>query len=178
MKKMKILINKPVYSGLPILEISKIVMYKFWYDYVKPQYGEKVTLYYMDTDSFIVYIIAGYICKDITEDAETRFDSSNYVLDGLLLKGKKKKVIVLMKAELGGKLIIEFVALRAKAYSYLTDNGSEDKKVKGTKTFVIKRKLKFESCKNCLEANQLDNEINYLEKNETNVDSLKIIKNS
>ena len=83
-----------------------------------------------------------------------------------------------MKAELGGKLIIEFVALRAKAYSYLTDNGSEDKKVKGTKTFVIKRKLKFESCKNCLEANQLDNEINYLEKNETNVDSLKIIKNS
>ena len=152
MKKMKILMNKPVYLVLSILEISKIVMQEFWYDYVKLIYGEKVKLCYMDTGSFIVYIIACDICKDIAEDVETRFDTLSHELVRLLLKRKNKKVIVLMEAEL---LIIECVVLRARTYSYLTDDGSEDKIVKGTEKFVIKRKLKFESYKNCLEANQL-----------------------
>ena len=48
--------NKPVYLGLSILELSKMIMYKFWYDYVKPKYSEKAKLCYMETDSFIVYI--------------------------------------------------------------------------------------------------------------------------
>ena len=69
-----------------------------------------------------------------------------------------------MKDELGGKVMTRFVGLRAKAYSYLIDDGSEDKKAKSTKKCVAKRKLKFEYYKNCLEANQLDNKINYLEK--------------
>ena len=77
-----------------------------------------------------------------------------------------------MKDEIGGKI-------RAKTYSYVIDDGSEDKKAKGTKKFVMKRKLKFENYKNCLEATQLENKINYLEKNKINVDSLKkIISNS
>ena len=67
----------------------------------------------------------------------------------------------------------EFVGLRAKTYSYLKDNNNEDKKAKGTKKCVIKRKLKFENYKNCLEATQLDNKIKYLEKNKINIDSLK-----
>ena len=58
----------------------------------------------------------------------------------------------------------KFVGLRAKAYSYLIDNGSKDKKAKGTKKCVLKRKLKFENYKNCLEATKLDKKINYLEK--------------
>ena len=62
-----------------------------------------------------------------------------------------------MKDELGGKTITKFVGLRVKRYSYLIDLGSEDKKAKGTKKCVIKRKLKFENSKNCLEATQLDN---------------------
>ena len=82
-----------------------------------------------------------------------------------------------MKDELGGKIMKEFAALRAKTYSYLTENSGENKNAKGTKEYVIKRKLKFEDYKNCLEATQLENKINQLEKN--NVDVLKkIINNS
>ena len=73
--------NKPVYLRLYILELSKIVMYRFWYDYVKPKYDEKAKLCYMDTDRFIVYVKTDDIYKDIAEDVETRFGTSNYELD-------------------------------------------------------------------------------------------------
>ena len=69
--------NKPVHFGLSILKLSKTLIYEFWYDYVKPKYGEKVKLCYMDRDSFIVYIKTEDIYKDIAEDVETRFDTSN-----------------------------------------------------------------------------------------------------
>ena len=80
--------NKAVNLGLLILELSKTLMYEFWYDYVKPKYVEKVKLYYMDTDSFIVYIKTDDIYKDIAEDVETRFDTSYCELDRALPKGK------------------------------------------------------------------------------------------
>ena len=83
--------NKPVDLGLSILELSKILKYGFFYDYVKPKYGEKEKFYYMDTDSFIVYIKTDYIYKDIAENVENRFDSSNFELGGSLPKGKNKK---------------------------------------------------------------------------------------
>ena len=92
MKKTQTYINKPAYLGLSILEVSKILMYEFWYDYVKPKYSEKVKLcYMMDTDSFIVYIKTDDIYKDIAKDVETRFATSNYELDRPLPKAKKKK---------------------------------------------------------------------------------------
>ena len=75
MKKTEILMNKPVHLGLSMLELSKILMYEFWYDYVKPKYSEKAKLCYMDTDSFIVYIKTYDIYKDIAKDIETRFDT-------------------------------------------------------------------------------------------------------
>ena len=128
MKKTEILMNKPVHLGLSILKFSKILMYEFWYDYVKPEYGEKAKLCYMDTDSFFVCIIADYIYKDIVEDVETRFHISTYELDRLLPKEKNKKAIRLMKDELGGKIMTKFVGLRVKTYSYLIDVDSEDKK--------------------------------------------------
>ena len=90
-RKTDILMNKLVYLRLSILELSKILMYKFWYDYVKPKYGEKVKLCYMET-GFIVYIKTVNIYKDIAEDVETRFDTSDYKLDRLLPKGKNKKL--------------------------------------------------------------------------------------
>ena len=124
----------------------------------------------MDKDSFIVRIKKDYIYKDIAKDVETRFDSSNYELDRLLPKVKNKNVTGIMKDELGGKIMKTFVGLRAKAYSYLKDDGSEDKKAKSAKKCVIKRKLKFESYKNCLEAAQIENNINHLEKNNIYVD--------
>ena len=71
--------NEPVYLVLSILELSKIIMYEFWLDYVKPKYREKAKLCYMDIESFIVYIKTDDIYRDITEDVETRFfDTSNY----------------------------------------------------------------------------------------------------
>ena len=117
-KKKQILMNKPVYLGLSILEISKILMYEFWYDYVKPKYGEKTKLCYMDT-AIIVYIKADYIHKDIVDDVETRFDNSNYELDRSLPKGRNKKVIELMKDKLDVSIMTKFVGLRAKTYGYL-----------------------------------------------------------
>ena len=78
-----------------------------------------------------------------------------------------------MKDELGGKIMTKLVGLRVETYSYLIDDGSENKKAKGTKKCVIKRKLKFKYYKNCIEATKLDNKIKYLEKNKINIDSLK-----
>ena len=150
MNKTKVKINKPIYLGLSILEISKLLMYEFWYDYMKPKYGDNIELCYMDTDSFIMNIKTEDFYKDIANDVEKRFDMSNYEVDRPLSIGKNKKAIGLMKDELGGRVITEFVALRPKTYSYLTDDCKEDEKAKGTKKCVIKRMIKFNDYKNCL----------------------------
>ena len=97
----------------------------------------------MYTGSFIVYVKTDDFQEDIVEDIETVFDTSNYELDKPLPKGKMIKLIGLMKDELGGKIKIKFLGLRAKSYSYLVDDSSDDKKAKSTKKGVIKRKLKF-----------------------------------
>ena len=94
---------KPVYSGLSILDLSKTVMYEFWYDYLKPEYGENVKVCYMDTNSFIAHVKTDDIYKDIAEDVEKRFNTSNHEIDRPLPKGKNKKVVGLMKDKLGGK---------------------------------------------------------------------------
>ena len=125
--------NKPIYLGLSILEISKLLMYKFWYDYMKPKYGNNVKLCYIDTDSFIMNIKAKYFCKDIANDVEKRFDTLNYEVNRPLPIGINKKVIGLMKDELNNKVITEFITLRPKTYSYLIDDCKEDKKAKGKK---------------------------------------------
>ena len=131
MKKTKVKMNKPIYLGLSILEISKTLMYKFWYDYMKPKYNDKVKLCYMDTDSFIMNIKTNDFYEDIASDVENRFDSKQILkVNRSLPTGKNKKVIGLMKDELGGKIITEFVTLRPKTYSFLTDDGKEDKKNK------------------------------------------------
>ena len=90
MKKMQIILNKPAYLGLSILELSKIFMYGFWYDYVNPKYGEKVKLCYMDTDSFILYVKTDDFYKDIAEGVETRIDTTNYEIDHCLKEKIKK----------------------------------------------------------------------------------------
>ena len=104
----------------------------------------------MDTDSFIMSIKTNDFYKDISIDVDKRFDTSNYEINRPLPTGKNKKVIGLMKDELGGKIITEFVTLRPKTYSYSTDDGKDDKKTKGTKKCVIKRMIKFNDYKNCL----------------------------
>ena len=150
MKKTRVKMNKPIYLELSILEISKILMYEFWYDYMKPKYNDNVRLCYMDTDSFIMNIETNDFYKDISDDVDNRFDTSNYEVKRPLLMGKNKKVIGLMKDDLGGEIITEFVTLRPKTYSYLTDDSKEDKKAKGTKKCVIKKMIKFDDYKKCL----------------------------
>ena len=154
MKKAKVKTKKPIYLGLSILEISKIIMYEFWYDYIKKKYGDMVKLCYMDTDSLIMNIKTKDFYKDIAQDVEERFDTSSYHVDRPLPKEKNKKVIGFMKDELGGGIITEFVALRPKTYSYMTDQFIEMKKAKGTKKCVIKKMLKFEDYKKCLFYNE------------------------
>ena len=92
MKKTKIKMNKPIYLGLSILEISKILMYEFWYDYMKPKYNDNVKLCYMDTNSFVMYIKTNDFYKNISNDVKCKFDASNYITNRPLPIGKNKKV--------------------------------------------------------------------------------------
>ena len=139
MKKTKVKMTKGIYLGLPMLNIRKILMC------------------YMDTDSFVIYIETEDFYKDIANGVERWFDTSNYdkIDERPLPIGKNKKVIGLFKDELGGKIMTEFVALRAKAYAYLMEDGSEHKKAKGTKKCVIKRELMFENYKDSLFNNKI-----------------------
>ena len=113
-----------------------------------------VKLCYTDTDSLVMTIKTQDFYKDIAQDVQERFDTSNYSVDRALTKGKNKKVIGLMKDELGGGIVTEFIALRPKTYSYTTYEFIEMKKAKGTKKCIIKKMLKFEDYKKSLFDNE------------------------
>ena len=160
MKKTKVRMNKPLYLGMTILDISKILMYKFCYEYIKPKYGDSAKLCYTDTDSFIIYIFIENVFDDIARDLERWFGTSNCGENDKrpLPIGKNKKVYVFFKDELGGKIMKEFCALRPKAYANLMDDDGEKKKTKGTKKCVIKRNIMFKDykdCKDCLFNNKI-----------------------
>ena len=113
-ERLKVVMNKPVYLGQAILDLSKIVMYEFHYDYMKLKYEDNLKLCYMDTDSFVYHIKTEDFYADIADDVEERFDTSGYDKEDArpLPIGKNKKVIGLMKDELGGAMMTEFIALR------------------------------------------------------------------
>ena len=127
-------------------------MYEFHYDYMQPKYGSKLALCYMDTDSFVYEIKTEDFYRDISRDVETRFDTSAYSVDDNrpLPIGKNKKVIGLMKDELSGRIMTEFIALRAKMYAYKTIDEDEVKKAKGSKKCVVKENITFNDYKACL----------------------------
>ena len=115
MGKIKIKMNKPVYLGQAILDLSKTIMYEFHYDYMKKKYKDSnLKLLYMDTDSLVYDIKSEDFYRDIAEDVETRFDTSGYESGRPLPIGRNKKVSGLMKDELGGKIMKEFISLRPK----------------------------------------------------------------
>ena len=149
MGKVKVVMNKPVYLGQAILDLSKIIMYEFHYDYMMPKYGEKLDLCYMDTDSLIYNIETDNFYKDIADDVPNRFDTSGYLTNRPLPIGLSKKVIGLMKDELGGEIMEEFVTLRPEMYSYRTSE-KESKKCKGIKKCIVRKTITFEDYKNCL----------------------------
>ena len=159
MKTTEVLMNKPIAVGQAILDTSKTLMYEFWYDYLKPKYQDNIKLCYMDTDSFRIQIETDDFFKDISNDVDKWFDTSKYDKnDNRPLEiGKNKKIIGKFKDELNGKIITEFIALRAKTYAYTQlneDKIEEHKKAKGTKKFVIKKHLNFELYKRALFNNE------------------------
>ena len=151
-KKTNIKMDKLIYLGMSILNVSKTLMREFWYDYTKPKYQDKAKLCYSDVDSFITHIKTEDFYKDITGDVEKWFDTSNYDENDErpLQIGKNKKEIGVFKDELWGKIMKEFPALRSKKYAHLMDDDSEKKKAKGTKKCVIKRSLIFKNYAYCL----------------------------
>ena len=150
MGKIKVVMTKPVYLGQAILDLSKIIMYEFHYDYMKPKNGDNLQLCYMDTDLLVYRIKTEDFYADIADDIPARFDTSGYCDNYPLPVGLNKKVTGLMKDELGGDIMTEFVALRPKLYSYRKLDGMEDKKCKRIKKCVIKKTLTFEDYKACL----------------------------
>ena len=155
MKKTNGKLNKPTYLSISILDISKTLMYEFWYDCIKPKDQHKAKLCYTDTDSFVIHIKAEEFYKGTANNIEKRFDTSNYDNNRPLAIGMNKKVIGLLKDDLGGKIMTGFVGLRAKTYAYLVDDDSKHKKAKVTNKCVIKRTLKFNDYKNCQSNNKI-----------------------
>ena len=150
MKKTEVKMNKPMYLGQEILDISKTIMYEFWYEYIKLKYKDKAKLCYMDRDSFIINIKTEDFYEDIANDVEKWFDTSNYDKNDKrpLPIGINKKILGKFKHELEGKIMTEFVALRTKTYSFLIDGYNDEdyqknkiinEKAMGTKKCIIKR---------------------------------------
>ena len=152
MKKTSLTMNKPVYLGMTILDLSKTVMYDFHYKYIKPKYGSKAKLLFTDTDSFLYEIQTEDFYKDISGDVKDRFDTSDYPENhpSGIPTGINKKVLGMFKDEAAGKVIKEFVGLRAKLYSYKMDEGKENKRCKGIKKAVVEKSITHENYKTCL----------------------------
>ena len=153
MKKTSLTMNKPVYLGMCILDLSKTIMYDFHYNYIKSKYGEKAKLLFSDTDSLMYEIQTEDFYKDISGDVKDRFDTSDYPENhpSGIPTGINKKVLGKMKDEAAGKIIKEFVGLRAKLYSYKMYEGEEEiKKCKGIKKQVVKSSISHEDYKTCL----------------------------
>ena len=153
MKKTSLTMNKPVYLGMSILDLSKIIMFDFHYKYIKPKYGKQAKLLFTDTDSFLYEIQTEDFYKDISGDVKDRFDTSDYPENhpSGIPTGINKKVLGMFKDEAAGKVIKEFVGLRAKLYSYKMDEGKENKRCKGIKKAVVEKSIRHEDYKTCLQ---------------------------
>ena len=153
MKKTSLTMDKPVYLGMCILDLSKTLMYDFHYRYIKPKYGSKAKLLFTDTDSLLYEIETEDFYKDISGDVKDRFDTSDYPENhpSGIPTGINKKVLGMFKDEVAGKNIKEFVGLRAKLYSFKTEEGKENKKCKGIKKAVVAKSIRHENYKKCLQ---------------------------
>ena len=152
MKKTKLTFNKPVYLGMCILDLSKTLMYEFHYNYIKQKYGNKAKLLFTDTDSLMHVIQTKDLYKDISKDVEKRFDTSDYPPNhpSGIPSGFNKKGLGMFIDEVKGKVIDEFVGLRAKSYSFKMFEGKETKKFKGVKKSVVKKSIIHEDYKKYL----------------------------
>ena len=152
MKKTSLTMNKPVYLGMCILDLSKIIMFDFHYNYIKPKYGNNAKLLFTDTDSFMYEIQTEDFYKDISGDVKNKFDTSDYPENhpSGIPTGINKKVLGMFKDEAAGKNIKEFVGLRSKLYSFIMEEGKENKRYKGIKKQVVESSITHEDYKTCL----------------------------
>lgn len=169
LQKTHILMDRPVITGMCILDISKVVMYKFLYDYLKPKYGPNVSIIYTDTDSYITEIRTSDVYKDIRDDP-SEFDTSDYSEDNIYgIKHHNKKVPGKFKDELNGEVVVAVAGLRAKCYAVRTYGeidkkkkpnvfGKIDKikKSKGVKKNVLKKTVSFDDYYNCIKNNCIE----------------------
>ena len=147
-KKSKLILNRPIYVGMSILNISKAHMYDFFYNHLKPKYGENMKLNFTDTDSFCLEIQTPDVYADMKENSDI-FDTSNFPTNHFLYSDKNKKIPGKFKDECPNNPPFEFVGLKPKMYSI--DFGVTEKKVaKGVNRSVIRRKLKHQMYKDCL----------------------------
>jgi hypothetical protein len=150
MKKKVITLDKPIYAGQAILDLSKLHMYQFYYDVMKSTYGDKLKLCYMDTDSLIMRIETEDVYEDMREMGDY-FDFSNYPVNHPSYETKNKDVVGKFKDEAKGKVITEFIGLRSKLYFIsIQDEKKDIKKAKGTKKRVTKTTLSVEDYRKAL----------------------------
>lgn len=151
LKKTELYFNKPIYVGQAILDIAKTKIYEFHYDYMKPIFGDKCYAAYTDTDSIIYMIEHKDIYNIIKRDCHIRFDTSDYPKNNIYdIPLVNKKVLGLMKDEMNGRIMTEFVGLRAKMYSIRVEDEDVIKKAKGVKSYVIKNQIVFNDYIECL----------------------------
>lgn len=150
LKKTQVIINKPIYIGLCVLDLSKILLYDFHYQYMQKKFAKNCKLLYTDTDSLIYEIICNDIYDHIKEDL-SRFDTSDYPKNNIYnIPLVNKKKLGLMKDECNGKIVTEFAGLRSKMYSVRVEDEDRIKKAKGLKSNVIKNTITFDHFKDCL----------------------------
>jgi hypothetical protein len=143
LEKQRVKLNQPLYTGFCILELSKVLMFGHYYDYLMPKYGpNKCQLLYTDIDSYILEIETNDLHADMLTDC-SEYDTSNFPLDHPLYSKTNCKVVGKFKSETGHKSPMEFIGLRSKMYSLLV-NGSDDPKqtVKGIKKSYVKNNVR------------------------------------
>ena len=150
MEKTQVFMNKPIYIGLCVLDLSKIVLYRFHYNFMLKIFKDKCKLLYTDTDS-LLYEIKHEDVYQIMRENPKEFDTSNYPLPNEYgIEHFNEKVVGVMKDEVNGRIILEFIGLRSKMYAILIDNNNAVKKAKGVKSNVVKNSIVFNDYKKCL----------------------------
>lgn len=149
MERTKVSYDKSIYIGFSVLELSKSVIYEFYYDYIKNKYGENAILLYTDTDSLVIYVKTENFYQDMQENLH-KFDTSNYDENNVYKITKNKSVLGRMKDEFAGKPILSFYGTGAKAYCVNLENKSE-RKAKGVKKYVIQNSITSEDYKDVVQ---------------------------
>ena len=158
MRKLKVKFDKPIYVGMSVLDVSKVCLYEFHYDYMRAKFGDRCKMLYRDTDSLLYQLQCDDAYEEIKSDVKTRFDTSDYAIDNPYdMPRVNKKVPGVMKDENNGALMTEFVGLRSKMYATRVCDMSvetiETKKVKGVKRSVVVNEIRFEDYVRCLREN-------------------------